>query len=253
MITTRYTNLDEILEKVRNDYGFEDVFRTECKEWVWDVLGFIGAPEYLINKTTEIDIEDWRGELPVDVFSLRNHTLREKKSQTIMSITNSVYHREEGVDSRDAVITADKSINFDGGERVDGTQYLSIIAPLYDPKDLSYQIKGDYIFTAMKFMTVELNYTAFPMDTERLEPLIPNEPKAIRAVSNYIAERIAFRLMLKDKLSERKYEIIKQEYLFNVGAASTSARIQSVPEWENIKNRTLQLVKQTQSFSRGFK
>lgn len=253
MITTKYTSLAEVLERVRRDYGFEEVYYDECKEWVWDVIGFMGAPELLIKKTEPIPIYNWRGELPVDVFDLTNHLLREKESERVMTITDEVFMKDDVVIDRDGIILYDESVNYDETERIDGTKYVSIIAPEYDMDKYLYKIQGDYIFTTIKEGILELSYTAFPMDLDKLEPLIPDEPKAIRAITNFIAERIAFRLMMSDKLSERKYEMIKQDYLFNVGSAITKARIQSVPEFENLKNRTLQLVKQTQSYSRGFK
>lgn len=254
MITTRYTNLTEILERVRRDYGFEEVYYDECKEWVWDVIGFMGAPELLIPKTQTIPIRNWRGELPIDVYDLKDHLLRESKSGRVMTLSTEVFMKDDVVKDRDSIIMYDESVNFDeDAERVPGVKYASIISTLYDIDDYAYKIQGDFIFTAIKEGEVELSYTAFPMDEKKLEPLIPDEPKAIRAVVNYLAERIAFRLMMVDKLSERKYEGIKQEYLFNVGAAITKARIQSVPELENLKNRTLQIMKDLHPYRRGFK
>lgn len=253
MITTRYTNLTEILERVRRDFGFEDVYYDECKEWVWDVIGFMGAPELLIKKIKPIEIHNWRGELPVDVYNLKDHILRDVESKNIMEITNEIFMQEDAMSNPNSIITYDESVNYDGTTQTPGTKYASIISPEYSREKYKYKIKGDYIFTTIKEGEVELSYTAFPMDEDKLEPLIPDEPKAIRAVVYYLAERIAFRLMLTDKLSERKYERIKQEYLFNVGSAMTKARIQSVPELENLKNKTLQLVKESRGYERGFK
>ena len=254
MITTRYTSLAEILERVRRDYGFEDVYYDDCKEWVWDVMGYIAAPELLIDKTEVIPIYNWRGELPVDVYSLKNHLLRDLKSSNVMHITDSIFHKEDSSKDRDSIaLLQGESVNFDEGERTDGTQFISIINSDFQKDDLSYQIKGNYIFTALKEMEVELKYTAFPMDLEKMEPLIPDDAKSIRAVVTFLAERIALKLMLMDKLSERKYEMIKQDYLFNVGAAMTRARIQSVPEMENLKNKTLQILKDIHPYRRAFR
>ena len=254
MITSRYTSLAEILERVRRDYGFEEVYADDCKEWIWDVMGYIAAPELLIDKTKVIPISDWRGELPVDVYSLKNHLLRDTNSGNIMCISDNVFHKEDSSkEQKDVALLQGESVNYDGTQREDGTKFVSIISTDYQDDDLAYQIRGNYIFTTLKEMEVELSYTAFPMDLEKFEPLIPDDAKSIRAVVTYLAERIAFKLMLRDKLSERKYEGIKQDYLFNVGAAMTRARIQSVPEIENLKNRTLQMLKDIHPYRRGFK
>ena len=254
MITTRYTSLLEILERIRRDYGFEEVYYDDCKEWVWDVMGFMAAPELLIDKSEVIPITNWRGQLPVDVYSLKNHILRDTASETIMHISDSIFHKEDSIKRReDRAILQGESINTDDGIPEEGTKFFSIINSEFEQEDWTYQIKGDYIFTTFKEMEVELRYTAFPMDLEKMEPLIPDDAKSIRAVVSYLAERIAFKLMLTDKLSERKYEGIKQEYLFNVGAAMTKARIQSIPEMENLKNKTLSILKDIHPFRRGFK
>lgn len=255
MITAKYTTLLEILERVRRDYGFEEVFYDECKEWVWDVIGYMGAPELLVTKTQVIPITDWRGELPVDVFNLKNHMLRDTKSGKPMHISTDVYMKEDSRADVDTVaLIQGESVTYDNGEETsDNTDYVSIVSSDYDTNELVYKINGNYIFTTLRYMEVELSYTAFPMDLDKMEPLIPDDSKVIRAVVSFLAERIAFRLMLTDKLSERKYEMIKQDYLFNVGAAITKARIQSVPEFENLKNKTLQLLKDIHPYRRNFK
>ena len=47
MFNGKYTHLNEILERVHRDFGFEEVFADEAKEWIWDCLGYFGRDEIL--------------------------------------------------------------------------------------------------------------------------------------------------------------------------------------------------------------
>ena len=45
MFNGKYTHLNERLERVHRDFGFEEVFADEAKEWIWDCLGYFGRDE----------------------------------------------------------------------------------------------------------------------------------------------------------------------------------------------------------------
>jgi hypothetical protein len=254
--TIRYTSLNEILERVRRDFGFEEVYPDECKEWIWDAIGFMGSTDLLIPKTVKIQIHNHRGELPVDVFDLSEHMVREVSSGEVMRYSENLYHLSDSIEVVDPMIIYDATsvvITDNGVDSQGETNYISIIAPQYKAHSLEYNIKGNYIFTALRSLEVELAYTAFPMDENTMEPLIPDTPKVIRAVVYYIADKIAFKLMLQDKLSERKYAEIKQEYLFNTASAITSSKISTIPQIENFKNKVISLMKNQFPYKGAFK
>ena len=68
MFNGKYTHLNEILERVHRDFGFEEVFADEAKEWIWDCLGYFGRDEILTLMTDEVVISDNRGLLPSDIY-----------------------------------------------------------------------------------------------------------------------------------------------------------------------------------------
>lgn len=259
-LNTKYTNLNEILERVRRDFGFEDVYPDECKEWIWDIIGYMGAPEMLIDKEVPLVTKNWRVELPVDVYDLTEHLLKDTDTGRILTYSSDSFHMSNSTaeDVEDVEIEAGRSVTYEEGERESSeeTIYNSVIVPSHQViSNLAptYKINNNYIFTSLREMNLLLTYRAFPMDEEKLEPLIPDNPKVIRAVVYFIAEKIALRLMLMDKLSERKYGIIKQEALFNTGAAITSARISTIPEMENLKNRINTIYRNQHPFRTGFR
>ena len=253
-LNTKFTHIEEILERVRREFGFEDVFSDDVREWIWDVIGLIGSPTMLIDKIEEIEVRNHRGELPPDVFSLTDHMVRDKQSKQVLKKSANIYFEDDAIRAQNPrVFTDGESYEVDeNGEIIEGTKYISIIAPETEEAGYFYNIKENYIFTNKSETVVEISYTAFPMD-DRLYPLVPDDPKVIRAVVWFIGERLAFKHMLRDKLSERKYDRIKQDYLFNVAAARTKADALDMPEVHNFKYRVLQMSKQNDAFRRGFK
>ena len=253
----RYTSLSNILERVRREFGFEEVFPHDAKEWIWDAIGIAGAPEMLIRKTAVIEIKNWRGELPHDLFSLADHQIRDKESGKILQYSENSFHQQDNLRDVDPVkLEQGRSVHYEESNRDPDSEtvYNSLIYPDHEfYGGFGYIVNDYYIFTAIKNMELEMTYTAFPIDNKTGDPLVPDDPKVIRAIVWYIGERTAFKLMLADRLSERKYEIIKQDYLFNIGSAISQARISSIPEFENFKNRAMQIFGNPFPYKTAFK
>ena len=83
--------------------------------------------------------------------------------------------------------------------------------------------------------------------------MIPDDDAYIRYVSDYIAEKLAFKLYMQDKLSERKLERVEQKSAFSVGAAKMSMVIPDVDMMESWKNSFLRLIPTINSHSTAFK
>lgn len=256
-LNTRYTNLNEVLEKVQRDFGFEEVYSQDAKEWIWDAIGLFGTPEMLIQKVSPIRIRNWRGELPVDVVDLTTHQIRDRKSGRILNYSEDSFFLENKSKESDGIVSdnAHSIVYTDHVRDVEfEINYPSIIYPDNVSVDnFGYIIKENFIFTAEKDMDLEISYKAFPMNEKAMEPLIPDDPAILRAITWFIGAKIAFKLMLADKISERKYNMIQQESEFFTGAAITKTRTSSIPEIENIKNRVNLLMQNPFRFQSGFK
>lgn len=253
-MNNKYTTTEEIFERVKREFGFDELYHDDLREWIWDAIGMMGSPNLLENKTSDIEVESFRGELPVDLFSLTEHIIREKESKRILTMSQDIFLDEDAEGQGKSKASGHLSViaapvNEDFPEQ---TAYVAIVLPEYDVGNYCYAIKGNYLFCGIKDTTLQINYTAFPMD-DRGFPLITDDPKVIRSVVWYIGERMAYKLMIADKLSERKYEIIKQDYLFNVASARSKSNTLSLPQIEIFKNRILSMVKQTDAFHKGFK
>lgn len=262
MFNGKYTHINEILERVRRDYAFEDVFIDEAKEWIWDCIGYFGINDIFTYSIQDVTISSWRGELPTDIFQFIG--CREKESKIPLTPTTDLYF-QNNLDTNTAlgeVIIQGQSINIDStgigdnivDELITPTIYASFV-PNYSTniyQKYTYQLKWPYIYTGLETTTIEVLYIAFPV-WEDMTPKIPDDAKVIRMVSLHIAEKIAFRLMLQDKLSERKWQYIKDELSFAVGAARNKMLIPDIDTMENIKRQMMRLIPKPNMWNGGFK
>ncbi len=86
---TNHTSVEEILERVRREFGFEDGLNPDdVREWVWDSIGIIGSKELLIEKQADLEVYNHKVQLPVDAFDLTNHRVRDKNSKRVLKKTN---------------------------------------------------------------------------------------------------------------------------------------------------------------------
>lgn len=263
MFNGKYTHINEILERVRRDYALEEVFIDEAKEWVWDCIGYFGRPEILVNSIEELDIKYNKGLLPTDLYEFIG--CREKSSKIPLVPTTDRHcssNLTSSISSLGQAIVQGQSINIETTgvgdnlveELKDSTIFLEFV-PTVDlniDSNYTYQINGNYIFTGITNVTIEVAYRAFPM-WEDNTPKIPDDPKVVRMITLFIAEKIAFKLMLQDKLSERKWGFIKDELEWAVGSAQNRMKMPNEDEMENIKNSQMRLRPRPNQWSSGFK
>lgn len=215
-LTGKHVDVSHIIERIYRDNGFDlEIKYDEVIEWIWDVISLIGAPQAFIDKVTDgstlmpkpIAIENYRGTLPVDLHSVT--LARDYDTKMPMICRSSTYLKDTD------------------------QQYIK-------ESQYTYTLNDSYIFTSFEEGEVELHYQAFPTNNLGM-PLIPDDIKFVLAAQAYVAERIAFRLMMQDHISERKYEKLNSERLWYIGAAQSKAQVPSIDEMEGIKNRYLRL------------
>jgi hypothetical protein len=219
-----YVDMDFILDKLHQDYPFDDIHPNDIAEDIWDIIGIVADPDTFTTEFDEIVIADHRGTLPSDFYSIVPGTVMEKSTNIPLVTSTDLMDRF----SSNTTILADT-----------------------DALEYTYKIQKGYIYTGLEDGTVMISYKAFPVENNL--PLVPDHAKAIRMVVDYIAEKIAFRLMLSDKLSERKYEYILQKSCWSTGSWKTASKIPSTDTMERLKNMHLNLLRNPNMHDNQFK
>ena len=223
-LTGNYKDIYFIMDRLHQQYGFDNIVLTDVAENIWDIMGYIGNPDIFEKKYSEITITNFRGTLPVDFYSLDQGTVTEKDS--LIPLTNNL---------DELSLLGNNSTTLD---------------PDTDP--YTYKIVNGYIFTGVEETTILLHYKAFPIDTNNL-PLVPSHPKALRLVVDFVAENLAMKYWMLDKLTKDKFDYINKEALYSRAAFRSSALTMDLNTIERYKNRYLSLLIHPDMYDTNFK
>jgi len=50
MLSGKHISVDYIVERLHHDYGFDNITLSDILEYIWDVVGFIGVLDPMIDK-----------------------------------------------------------------------------------------------------------------------------------------------------------------------------------------------------------
>lgn len=257
MFSGKYTHINNVIEQIYRNYGFE-VSRDDAMEFVWEVIGIMGRPEILTTNVMDVIVDDYKGLLPADLYLFIG--CREKVTKTPLRLNTNIY----GVNKNNSINYTEiieKTINKieDNGVLIDDIQnaYFSIGISIQDyfSKDYVdsyvYQISNSIIFTGLKKAVLEVAYLGFPVWKDNT-PMIPEDPKIIRNIVDYIAEKVAFKLMLTDNLSERKWKFIEEKSTWSMGSAINYLKTPSLDLMQELKNNHLRLMPKANLWEEGF-
>jgi hypothetical protein len=235
MLNGRVVSIDMLKEQLRQDYGFADLDTSEIAEWIYRSMGLIGTPYPFQDVPVELTIVEYRAILPVNLYSIVG--AREKTTGIPMREMTDIFNRfGESVFEGTTEIIADYDPAYPSTYST--TEYYeTIIGPESDSQYFTFKTQGNYIYTGIENGTIEMVYKAFPIDIVTGLPTIPDNVKYIRGVVSFIAERIAFRMMLKDQIQKDKYDLIRTDYFFNVGAAQAECHALDPSRAETLLNR----------------
>ena len=209
----KYVSLDIIMDKIHRDNMFlTKVDYFDVVEWAGEVIKLIGAPSSFVKKVTgnslvtpNIEVEDYKGALPVDYYRVMPGGVRNNDTKVVYRGATDTFIKAPAITGESSSLAQ---------------------------ADKTYTINENYIFVGDKEITLEMAYYAFPIDGCGM-PLVPDNVKYVNAVASYVAERIGFRLWSIGKLVDKVYSKLEQERCFYVGAASSAANMPSIDEMES--------------------
>lgn len=255
----KYTTTYDVIERVRRE-GVSDFTEEEAKEWIWEVVSYLGVPSHYVDKVAVLKIENARSMLPYDLYDISEGGIREYTNKVVLLQEKNIYYNPdtvgeiEGSTSNVINLTweAPSVVYIDGVQQEDTEAFLAQI-PNYSYVDekYTYKINDGFLYTGFKDGYVEIAYKAFPVDNNNA-PMIHDDAKVIRAVVNYIIKKVAKRMWLRDEISDRKLQKLEQEYSYAAAAARNNAMIGSIDDWETIRARTQRLYRDPNMQKMGF-
>lgn len=231
MITSKRISIKRVLEKVYRDNHFNtEIQWGDVIEWVAEAINLLGvAISYEDKISKELHLENGRVELPCDLMYIR--MVRDFDTKTTYVRSFDEFHLS----------------NYFRCEEESVSSCPDHCSPLP-----TYTTNGNYLFTSNPSGSLEISYKAMPTDEEGL-PMIPDDDKYIRAMAQYVAEQLAWKLTMQGKLPAGILEKLEQKRDWAFGSAKMAAVIPDVDEMEAWKNSFLRLIPTINSHSTGFK
>lgn len=256
MLTSNYTTLDRVLERINSDYGFV-INRYDAAEWLWSIMGKLGIPAALEDKYKDDSIVDFRTELPIDCYKLEG--IRDGKTGNSLDKSANLFHRA----SKNYTGTSTTKITYFEGPTVVVDARLhddrasvfvssSSNSSISDMEQLTYQEYSGNIYYGYKQGSVQIHYKAFPVEDDGM-PKIPDDSQYLDAVLLGILIKHLTRLQFKGQISMQVLDKYEKEYMFAAGAAIGKSKMPDIDEMESIKKMMQRLIPIQTFHAQGFK
>lgn len=211
-----YISIRQILDDLLADDMMKGLSLERAVNYAVEFIRVVGMSPIFESKVECIHIDNYRGELPCDFYEV----IQVKDPHGL------AYLSSEGSFSNE---------NKPGG-------YIS----------LTYNIKGNVIFTSTKDKDVEVAYRAIKVDDEGF-PLIPDNGIFARALELYIQKRYFTILFNSSKIPLNVLQNTQQEYAFYVGQAQSDLVRPNLDQMESIKNMWNTLIPRMHKHAEGFR
>lgn len=219
---TDYVSIRQIIDNCLHHPLLQDLTLERAVAYTVDFLRIVGMPPIFLEKTTELEVEDYRAKLPCDFHEM------------IQVRTN---HEKCG--------------HYVGGVFRYSTDDFHMSDNKYESPELTYKIQGTVIFTSIKEGIIEISYRAIALDDEGY-PLIPDKSSFTRALELYIKKWCFTTLFDLGKINQAVYNNVQQEYAFAVGQAQSDLVRLSIDEMQSFTNSWNTLVTRTTEHNSGF-
>lgn len=202
----QYTNINLILDRITRHPLLQDVTLESAVDYAVEFIRIMGIPDTFIEKTAEIDIKNYRGELPCDFYEMiqvRNIASCGNDHRHTFRYTTDTFHMSE---------------------------HKSKYA------DFTYKLQGDVIFvTPIKNGKIEIAYRAMPVDDDGF-PMIPDNSSFARALELYIKKQYLGIQYDLGKITMHAMQRADQEYAWAVGQAQTDLIRPNLDQMQAITN-----------------
>jgi len=217
-----YIDINVIADRIHRNKLLNDIPFETILDYTFEFIKIVGMPKVFFERTAIIDIEDYRGVLPCDLYELIQ--VRTDKGDYFRGSTDSFH------------------MSPNKGKEGDKVRHTGI----------TYKVQGTCIFTSIPKGKIEIAYRAFPL-TEEGYPLIPDNGSYARALEEYITvECYTNNLFDQGKITPQVLQNRQQRYAWAVGQAQTDLIRPSLDQMVSISNMWNKLLPSKKDYNNGF-
>ena len=213
-----YINIREILSRVLRHPLLQDFTLEQAIQYCIDFIGLFGFPELYEDKEADVQICDYRGQLPCDLISIE--MVKDCKTNVPLRKMTAVFNP--------------------------GGKYYNHLR-----QEPQYKTQNRVIITSFPEGTVHIAYKAIPTDDEGL-PLLINNTKYLKTLELYIKSQLFCVLFDEGKINDKVLFHAEQEYAWAAGQLAEEFKTPSMSEMESITNMLNQIIRRDNEFIHGF-
>ena len=217
-----YINIREILSRLTRHPLLKDVTLEQVVQYTIDFIGMFGMPKLYYDKEEQLQIENFRAQLPCDLISI-NQVKECKSGICLRSMTDNFSPREMKSNTTNHVIH----------------------------QEYTFKTQGQIIYTSFKTGNILVSYKAIPIDKDGF-PLLIDNSVFLRALELYIKREVFTILFDENKISPAVLQNTQQQYCWAAGQLHAEFTIPSVSEMESLSRSWNTLIQRTSEFDNGF-
>lgn len=207
-----YTNIRVILDDCMQHALLQDLTLEQVVGYTIKFNGIFNVPQLYTEKSTFVEIKDYRGELPCDLVSIKQ--VRDTKDNLALKELDSTFFNP-------------------------------------NTRDKAFKTQNMIIFTTFKEGKVEIVYKAVPVDEEGY-PMIMDNEKYKNALELYIKKDRFTKYFDNGRMHQSILQNVQQEYAWAAGQLESELKTPSLSQWENISQAHNKLIQKTGEFRKGF-
>ena len=213
-----YISIRELLSRVLRHKLLQEFTLEQAIQYTLDFIGIFGFPELYEDKQTEVDICDYRGNLPCDLISI--DMVKECKTNVPLRSMTAAFNP--------------------GGKYYNHLQ-----------QEPQFKTQNRVIITSFPEGKVIVSYKAIPVDKDGL-PLLVNNPKYVKALELYVKCQLFTMLFDEGKITQQVLNHTQQEYSWAAGQLEEEFKTPSVAEMQSITNMIHQILPRNNEFYNRF-
>lgn len=213
-----YINIRELLSRVLRHPLLQEFTLEQAIQYTIDFIGLFGFPELYEDKEADVDICEYRGQLPCDLVEIT--MVKDCKTDVPLRSMTGAFNP--------------------------GDHYYNHLR--HEPQ---FKTQNRVIITSFPEGTVRIAYKAIPVDDDGL-PLLVNLPSYLKALELYVRCQLFTILFDLGKITPQVLQHTEQEYAWAAGQLEEEFKIPSMSEMESITNMLNQLVVRDHEFDNRF-
>lgn len=259
MISGNFISVKSIADRLMMNPMLKDLNFEFIVDKTVECLRLVNMPPIYIPKKVNIGVNNFRGELPIDMIYLKQAFLY-KQGQLVpmFSAQDNIHEHLLCFQNNNVNLTVPRSTAPPAGNppmwEGQGTSLnlTSSTSKEGDNSILTFSLTNSKIYTNFEEGEVVLAYQSIAVD-EECYPLVPDNIKLIRAIESYIKYRWFDILNDMDKVSDRKLSKAESDYSWNIGQAQSDMIMPNETEMEALVNSITKILPSTNQFENRMK